>query len=116
MYVKIYSYESRFCLLTILMDSQVSKSLKQQFLILLLCRPALHLSQFNSIFNLSVLYWHDKNYTFVLPKQLQLGCSQIVHILYVLTERKRIIIVIIIIIYKSIKQVVQNELLMYASI
>ncbi len=44
MYVKIYSYESRFCLLTILMDSQVSKSLKQQFLILLLCRPALHLS------------------------------------------------------------------------
>ncbi len=43
-HVKIYSYESRFCLLTILMDSQVSKSLKQQFLILLLCRPALHLS------------------------------------------------------------------------
>ncbi len=32
-------------------------------------------------FNLSVLYWHDKNYIFVLPKQLQLGCSQIVHIL-----------------------------------
>jgi len=27
-----------------------------------------------------VLYWHDKNYTFVLPKQLQLGCSQVVHI------------------------------------
>ncbi len=44
MYVKIYSYESRFCLLTILMDSQVSKSLKQRFLILLLCHPALHLS------------------------------------------------------------------------
>ncbi len=44
MYVTIYSYESWFCLLTILMDSQVSKSLKQQFLILLLCRPALHLS------------------------------------------------------------------------
>ncbi len=44
MHVKIYSYESRFCLLTILMDSQVSKSLKQQFLILLLCHPALHLS------------------------------------------------------------------------
>ncbi len=44
MYVKIYSYESWFCLLTILMDSQVSKSLKQRFLILLLCRPALHLS------------------------------------------------------------------------
>ncbi len=44
MYVKSYSYESRFCLLTILMDSQVSKSLKQRFLILLLCRPALHLS------------------------------------------------------------------------
>ncbi len=44
MHVKIYSYESRFCLLTILMDSQVSKSLKQRFLILLLCRPALHLS------------------------------------------------------------------------
>ncbi len=44
MHVKIYSYESRFCHLTILMDSQVSKSLKQQFLILLLCRPALHLS------------------------------------------------------------------------
>ncbi len=41
---KIYSYESWFCLLTILMDSQVSKSLKQRFLILLLCRPALHLS------------------------------------------------------------------------
>ncbi len=32
-------------------------------------------------FNLSVLYWHDTNYTFVLPKQLQLGCLQIVHIL-----------------------------------
>ncbi len=50
MYVKIYSYESRFCLLTILMDSQVSKSyvLKQQFLILLLASPCsahtLHLS------------------------------------------------------------------------
>ncbi len=44
MYITIYSYESRFCLLTILMDSQVSKSLKQQFLILLLCRPALHRS------------------------------------------------------------------------
>ncbi len=44
-HIKIYSYESRFCLLTILMDSQVSKSLKQRFLILLLvCRPALHLS------------------------------------------------------------------------
>ncbi len=40
----IYSYESWFCLLTILMDSQVSKSLKQRFLILLLCHPALHLS------------------------------------------------------------------------
>ncbi len=39
MYVKIYSYESRFCLLTILMDSQVSKSLKQRFLILLLMSP-----------------------------------------------------------------------------
>ncbi len=44
MYVKSYSYESLFCLLTILMDSQVSKSLKQRFLILLLCRPALNLS------------------------------------------------------------------------
>ncbi len=32
-----------------------------------------------SLFNLSVLYWHDKNYTFALPKQLQLGCSQVVH-------------------------------------
>ncbi len=42
--IKIYSYESQFCLLTILMDSQVSKSLKQRLLILLLCRPALHLS------------------------------------------------------------------------
>ncbi len=31
-HVTIYSYESRFCLLTILMDSQVSKSLKQRFL------------------------------------------------------------------------------------
>ncbi len=39
MHVKIYSFESRFCLLTILMDSQVSKSLKQQFLILLLVSP-----------------------------------------------------------------------------
>ncbi len=39
MYVKIYSYESWFCLLTILMDSQVSKSLKQRFLILLLVSP-----------------------------------------------------------------------------
>ncbi len=47
MYVKIYSYESRFCLLTILMDSQVSKSLKQRFLILLLvspCSASLYLS------------------------------------------------------------------------
>ncbi len=50
MHVKIYSYESRFCLLTILMDSQVSKScvLKQRFLILFLLSPcsahALHLS------------------------------------------------------------------------
>ncbi len=46
MHVKIYSYESRFCLLTILMDSQVSKScvLKQRFLILFLHPPALHLS------------------------------------------------------------------------
>ncbi len=35
----IYSYESRFCLLTNLMDSQVSKSLKQRFLILLLVSP-----------------------------------------------------------------------------
>ncbi len=39
MHVTIYSYESRFCLLTILMDSQVSKSLKQRFLILLLVSP-----------------------------------------------------------------------------
>ncbi len=39
-----------------------------------------HTHSLNSIFNLSVLYWHDKSYTFVLPKQLQLGCSQIVHI------------------------------------
>ncbi len=39
MHVKIYSFESRFCLLTILMDSQVSKSLKQRFLILLLVSP-----------------------------------------------------------------------------
>ncbi len=39
MYVTIYSYESRFCLLMILMDSQVSKSLKQRFLILLLVSP-----------------------------------------------------------------------------
>ncbi len=39
MHVKIYSYESRFCLLTNLMDSQVSKSLKQRFLILLLVSP-----------------------------------------------------------------------------
>ncbi len=38
-HITIYSYESRFCLLTILMDSQVSKSLKQQFLILLLVSP-----------------------------------------------------------------------------
>ncbi len=40
-HVKIYSYESRFCLLTILMDSQVSKSyvLKQRFLILFLTSP-----------------------------------------------------------------------------
>ncbi len=36
MHVKIYSLESRFCLLTIIMDSQVSKSLKQRFLIRLL--------------------------------------------------------------------------------
>ncbi len=39
MHVKIYSYESQFCLLTILMDSQVSKSLKQRFLMLLLVSP-----------------------------------------------------------------------------
>ncbi len=38
-HIQIYSYESRFCLLTILMDSQVSKSLKQRFLILLLVSP-----------------------------------------------------------------------------
>ncbi len=38
-HIKIYSYESRFCLQTILMDSQVSKSLKQRFLILLLVSP-----------------------------------------------------------------------------
>ncbi len=31
-------------------------------------------------FNSRLLYWHDKNYTFVLPKQLQLGCLQVVHI------------------------------------
>ncbi len=43
-HITIYSYESQFCLLTILMDSQVSKSLKQRLLILLLCHPALHLS------------------------------------------------------------------------
>ncbi len=42
-------------------------------------------------FNLSVLYWYDKNYTFVLPKQLQLGCLQIVHILI---NRNKIIIAI----------------------
>ncbi len=53
MHVKIYSYESRFCLLTILMDSQVSKSLKQRFLILLLCRPALHLSLSLSLIQIS---------------------------------------------------------------
>ncbi len=37
----LFIYESRFCLLAILMDSQVSKSyvLKQQFLILLLVSP-----------------------------------------------------------------------------
>ncbi len=29
--------------------------------------------------NLSVLYWHDKT-IHLLPKQLQLGCSQVVHI------------------------------------
>ncbi len=46
----LFIYESRFCLLTILMDSQVSKSyvLKQRFLILFLASPcsahALHLS------------------------------------------------------------------------
>ncbi len=56
MYVKSYSYESRFCLLTILMDSQVSKSLKQRFLILLLCRPALHLSLSLSLSPLSLSF------------------------------------------------------------
>ncbi len=46
----LFVYESRFCLLTILKDSQVSKAyvLKQQFLILFLASPcsahALHLS------------------------------------------------------------------------
>ncbi len=44
MHVKIYSFESRFCLLTILMDSQVSKSLKQRFLILLLVSLCISLS------------------------------------------------------------------------
>ncbi len=39
MHVKIYSFELRFCLLTLLMDSQVSKSLKQRFLILSLVSP-----------------------------------------------------------------------------
>ncbi len=53
-HVQIYSYESRFCLLMILIDSQVSKSLKQRFLILLLCRPALHLSLSLSSLSLSL--------------------------------------------------------------
>jgi len=44
MHVKIYSFESRFCLPTILMDSQVSKSLKQRFLILLLVSLCISLS------------------------------------------------------------------------
>ncbi len=57
-HVKIYSYESWFCLLTILMDSQVSKSLKQRFLILLLCRPALHLS-----LSLSLTHTHTHTHT-----------------------------------------------------
>ncbi len=43
-------------------------------------------------FNLNVRYWHDKNYTFVLPKQLQLGCSQIVHI-WINTKKKKIIVI-----------------------
>ncbi len=58
MHVTIYSYESWFCLLTILMDSQVSKSLKQRFLILLLCRPALHLS-----LSLSLSHTHTHTHT-----------------------------------------------------
>ncbi len=66
----------------------------------------LSLSIFN--FNLSVLYWHDKSYIFVLPKQLQLGCSQIVHIWI---NRKKIIIKYKYIKKKkkSIKHVVQNK-------
>ncbi len=65
MHVTIYSYESRFCLLTILMDSQVSKSLKQRFLILLLVSPcsaslSLSLSLSRSL-SLSLSFrWSDK--------------------------------------------------------
>ncbi len=67
-HVKIYSYESWFCLLTILMDSQVSKSLKQRFLILLLCRPALHLS-------LSLSHTHTHTHTHTLTLSLSFRSS-----------------------------------------
>ncbi len=70
MYVKIYSYESWFCLLTILMDSQVSKSLKQQFLILLLCHPALHLS-----LSLSLSLSHTHRHYLSLSLSLSLSHS-----------------------------------------
>ncbi len=72
MYVKIYSYESRFCLLTILMDSQVSKSLKQQFLILLLCHPALHLSLSLSLSLIQIVRsapTNRSNYTLIFTQQ-----------------------------------------------
>ncbi len=56
-HVKIYSYESWFCLLTILMDSQVSKSLKQRFLILLLVSPC------SASLSLSLTHTHTHTHT-----------------------------------------------------
>ncbi len=73
-HVTIYSYESRFCLLTILMDSQVSKSLKQQFLILLLCHPALYLSLSLSL-SLSLTHTHTLSHTHTHSLSLSLSSS-----------------------------------------
>lgn len=42
-----------------------------------ICDLSFSFSFFSIQFNSSMLYWHDKLLTFVLPKQLLLGCLQI---------------------------------------
>ncbi len=68
-HVTIYSYESRFCLLTILMDSQVSKSLKQRFLILLLVSPC------SASLSLSHTHTHTHTHTHSLSLSLSFRSS-----------------------------------------